>query len=321
MSNGWNAEVARKSLVKQEAPPREFDLAAASNRDRIRYGFPAEPNPRTHPRMWAKWQRNLHRPWRRVVPEYELGPARTIRPGQLETGAGKSSNWSGAVASPPAGGDAFTKVIGSWTVPDAYPPRSTWNGRSYNNGSYNALHWIGLDGWTGAGENDVLQVGTGTDVRVTNGAISVSSYCWFEWWYKPLNNGNARLAFTVSPGDVISAAVVATAANGGTVYIGNVTRAEYVSQPITDPSPTLRLTGNTAEWIIERETLLSNNTDSTLADYGAIFFSDCEAGGNRWEVDLGAAEMVNMKVASATLSTATRVTDSVLQCYYGTVAP
>ena len=320
MPNEWNADVSRRALVSPELPPPDFDLATASDRDRVRYGFPAEPDQQTQPAAWAKWERNLHRPWRRVLPEYELRPARTNREGQRPEGAGSSPNWSGAVAFPAAAGDAFSFVIGSWTVPNAYPPRSTWNGHSYNNGFYNALHWIGLDGWTGAGANDVLQIGTGTDVSVVDGAISVSCYCWYEWWYGPLNNGYSKLSgFTVTPGDLISAVVCSTAPNSGTAYIGNVTRAEYVSQVITDPSPALTLTGNTAEWIVEREGL--GQTFSTLADYGGVFFSDCVAGGIRWEIDLNAAEAVNMTVGSAITSTGTKVSEYVLQCYYGTAAP
>jgi len=78
MTDAWNAEIAQKSLLDHELPPPGFGFAAASSRDRLRYGFPAEPDRETQPRLWAKWERNLYRPWRRVVPLYELLPARPL---------------------------------------------------------------------------------------------------------------------------------------------------------------------------------------------------------------------------------------------------
>ena len=94
--------------------------------------------------MRAKWERNLHRPWRRVVPQFELRPARPLPVG-LPAGNGTFSNWSGAVATPPAG-KGFASVSGTWIVPGAYPPPSAWNGHGYNDGLYNVLHWVGIAG-------------------------------------------------------------------------------------------------------------------------------------------------------------------------------
>ncbi|MGO9161027.1 MAG: hypothetical protein ACLP7J_09995 [Streptosporangiaceae bacterium] len=74
MADEWNSGIAQKSLVDQEFPPLGLNFDAASSRDRLRYGFPAEPDRETQPCLWAKWERNLHRPWRRVVPQYELQP-------------------------------------------------------------------------------------------------------------------------------------------------------------------------------------------------------------------------------------------------------
>jgi hypothetical protein len=331
MADEWDAEVARKSLHDHELPPAGFNFATASDRDRVRYGFPPEPDRQTQPQLWAKWERNLSRPWRRVVPEYELQPARFIRHG-LPVANANSSNWSGAVATPPAG-DTFDTVSATWIVPDAYPPPSDQNGSGrYNDGYFNALHWVGIDGDGGAGANNVLQAGTGTDVQVVNGAITVSCYLWYEWYYSVTNNGFVKLtSFTVSPGDLIEVLVCGFSGsdagiNIGRATIGNVTRNEYMTQYIDAPSSTLRLAGSTAEWILEREGLLSSGTFAKLADYGAIFFSDCLAGhtnsdGTKFEVNLASAGLVNMTDGSATVSTALGVSNSVLECYYGTTQP
>jgi len=319
MADEWNVDTAQKSLLDHELPPPGFDFAAASSRDRLRYGFPAEPDSQVQPRLWAKWERNLHRPWRRVVPQYQLRPARTL-PAALPTGNGTSSNWSGAVATPPAG-KGFASVSGTWIVPDAYPPASARNGQGYNDGLYNALHWVGIAGDTGAGAGNLLQAGTGTDVNVANGVISVTPYFWFEWWNSALDNGYAKLGgFTVSPGDTIEVSVCTSNDTSGAATIGNVTRSEYVTQAINPPTGNLTLVTNTAEWIVEREGFTGGGL-STLADYGAMFFSDCLAGGSGFEVNLSGAGLLNMVSGSATVSTALDVSATVLECYYGTSQP
>jgi Peptidase A4 family len=319
MMGEWSAKMAQESLLDAELPPRGFDFAAASGRERLRYGYPAEPDRETQPRLWAKWERNLHRPWRRVAPQYEVQPARHF-PVTSPVGNGTSSNWSGAVAAPPAG-QGFATVSATWTVPDAYPPPSAWNGSRYNDGLYNALHWVGIGGDTGAGFNNLLQAGTGTDVNVVNGAISVTTYMWYEWWNSVLDNGYVRLnSFTVTPGDLIEVLVCTPNDLAGLASIGNVTRSEYMTQAISAPASNLTLIGNTAEWILEREGFTSGGL-STLADYGAVFFADCLAGGSGFEANLSGAGLVNMTSGAATVSTALDVSPSVLECYYGTSQP
>jgi Peptidase A4 family len=319
MADEWDAGIAQKSLLDHEVPPPGFGFAAASSRDRLRYGYPAEPDREAQPGLWAKWERNLHRPWRRVVPQYELQPARPL-PARLPVANGTFSNWSGAVATPPAG-KGFASASGTWIVPDAYPPPSAWNGHGYNDGLYNVLHWVGIGGDIGAGASNLLQAGTGTDVTVAGGAISVTPYFWFEWWNSALDNGYTRLGgFTVTPGDIIAVSVCTGNDTNGAATIANVTRSQYMTQAINPPAANLTLVGNTAEWIVEREGFTSGGL-STLADYGAMFFSDCLAGGPGFEANLSGAGLVNMVAGSATVSTALDVSATVLECYYGTHQP
>jgi hypothetical protein len=317
----WTADIAAKRLAGHQLPPSGFDFAAASEGDRARYGFPAEPDRQTQPTLWAKWERNLHRQWRRVAPTYDLQPARTLRSGSPTAGS-TSSNWSGAAATPPSG-KGFASVSATWLVPDAYPPSSAWNGTGYNAGSWNALHWIGIGGDIGAGHNNLLQAGTGTDVNVAtnNGAITVTPYVWFEWFNGTDDNGYSKLGgFKVSPGDLVEVTVCTSTDTYGSFTIGNVTTSQYVTQAINPPSSGLTLIGNTAEWIVEREGFAGGGL-STLANYGAMFFSDCGAGGSGFEDNLSGAGLINMTDGSATVSTALEVSDTVLECYYGTTQP
>jgi Peptidase A4 family len=317
----WIAEIAAKRLAGHQLPPAGFDFAAASETDRGRYGFPAEPDRQTQPKLWAKWERNLHRTWRRVAPTYDLQPARTVRSGS-PTANSTFSNWSGAAATPPSG-KGFANVSATWTVPDAYPPTSAWNGTGYNAGFWNVLHWIGIGGDIGAGHNNLLQAGTGTDVNVSvkNGAVAVTPYVWFEWWNSALDNGYAKLGgFKVSTGDLVEVTVCTSTDTYGSFTIGNVTTNQYVTQAINPPSSGLTLIGNTAEWIVEREGF-SGGSLATLANYGAMFFADCLAGGSGFEANLSGAGLINMTDGSATVSTAVEVSPTVLECYYGTKQP
>ena len=93
-----------------------------------------------------------------------------------------------------------------------------------------------------------------------------------------------------------------------------------MTQAINPPSSGLTLIGNTAEWILEREGL-GGSSLATLANYGAIFFSDCLAGGPGFEANLSGAGLINMTDGSATVSTAVDVSPTVLECYYGTNQP
>lgn len=315
----WSVESARAALRNHETPPEHFDPLKASDRDRARYGFPVEPDRETQPVLWDKWERSLSRPWRRIVPEGEVRPARHVRT-RLPNANSTSANWSGAVANPPAN-TVFDTVSATWVVPNAQPPASAWNGNGYNDGHYNALHWVGIDGDGGAGANDVMQAGTGVDVDASGGVITVTPYAWYEWYYSVTNNGFIRLNnLTVTPGDVISISVCALTGNDhGAATIGNVTRAEYVTQAITRPSSALTLSGSTAEWILEREGL--GNTYATLANYGAIQFWDCTAGGANFEVNLGSAGAINMTSGATTLSTGLIESATVLECFSGTQQP
>ena len=326
MTDEWNADVVRQSLRGHELPPPGFDFAAASNRDRVRYGFPAEPDRRTQPRLWAKWERNLHRPWRRVVPEYDLQPARRRGLSPANT---TSPNYCGAIAPPPAG-TPFNIVSATWVVPGAYPAAEFWNGHGYNDGHSTVAHWVGIDGGysPSAGANDVLQAGTETEVDVVNGIITVTCYAWYEWWYNATHNGSIKLKFPtgepfiVNPGDVVEVKVCSPFSNTyGVATVGNVTRGEYVTQRIDPPSPTLTLAGDSVEWIVERPVELSTNNYYKFANYAAIFFSDCLAGGPNYEIDLTSAGLSDMTDGSTTLSTALQVSNSVLECYYGTQQP
>jgi len=68
-------------------------------------------------------------------------------------------------------------------------------------------------------------------------------------------------------------------------------------------APGVSLVGNSAEWVVERPTLLATNSLPSLADYGAIFIDEGQAyyatgapgsTQNETEIDLGSGTFVTM---------------------------
>src|SRR5262245_21188452 len=177
----------RKSVFREfRLPPVNFDLRTATKRELLAYGIPACPDPRTHPRMHAQWQRladmkprfvqpklktldggrggiNLATakataPYSNIVrsymyrfrdhPElYHRNPDPSIGWPIATALPDTSTNWSGAYLDQPSGMPPLTIVIGQWTVPSAWPPPSAWNGSKYADGLYRVANWVGLDGW------------------------------------------------------------------------------------------------------------------------------------------------------------------------------
>ena len=81
--------------------------------------------------------------------------------------------------------------------------------------------------------------------------------------------------FPVGPGDLITALLIASpgaGATSATVYLTNRTSGAATSVTFHAPSGT-SLVGNSAEWIVEAPTV--GGGQSTLADFGEVFFSVC----------------------------------------------
>lgn len=300
-------------------PPSGFDPLKATDAQIANYGFPRRPDPSIHPRLHAQWERVMSRPFRVVTPELAVS-SRGIhsRPSHSAGEAGPASNdhWSGAVTFPPQG-DAFNTVSGWWIVPNANPPPSARQGNGWMDGTYIAVVWIGIDGWGVTGSTDVLQAGTGTQVTVSGGTVvSVSCFTWHEWWTTPW------IVWTnvpVLPGDLVSCTVCAPSKTQGYAAFENVTTSVAASVGITPPQG-VSLTGNCAEWIVERPSD-GNGVPYTLPDYGATFFYDAIAGTPTKELNLGGATPINMVVGGSTISTAVEETSRVLMVYYGSNGP
>jgi Peptidase A4 family/Immunoglobulin domain/Immunoglobulin I-set domain len=179
-----------------------------------------------------------------------------------------STNWSGYVAT--GADDSFTTVTGSWIVPTATCSAAT---------TYSSM-WIGIDGYGGSTvEQD------GTDSDCLNGAPQY--HAWIELYGDDaddhVNDGSSvTLPNAVLPGDSMSA-TVGFAAGGWTLTIADVTPADHWSSSTTvtwDPSSSASPLQASAEWVVERPELCTQNTDcnlSSLANFGTAAFSSASA--------------------------------------------
>jgi peptidase A4-like protein len=261
------------------APPADFDPISAPDALLAEYGLPPRPDAQAEPnahRSWAKAMRASHE---RVVPQLQQtniyhGPKRpgkaTGTPGKAmgtpSNWTGTSSNWSGSVD---FGGaytynhsNSFYFLIADYVVPEARQAYGVCDG-----GWDYSSSWIGIDG---DGSNDVLQAGTESDAFCWGGFTATYYSAWIEWF--PF--AETRISLPVAPGDDIFIEVWNTTATQGYAYFVNMTTNQAAEYSLTPPAGT-RLTGNSAEWVVERPGV--GGGLANLTNYVWDFFSACYA--------------------------------------------
>jgi hypothetical protein len=159
---------------------------------------------------------------------------------------------------------AFSGISGAWTVAAAVPPPGGFFGIWW----YNT--WVGIDGAYTKGSQDVLQAGTLGVVVSTdfNGDFNTSYFAWTEWFP---DNWVVVPNFPVNAGDSVWVQVLAIGNNLGLSLLVNL-NAGNVTVVVIRPQQGQTLTGDTAEWVVERPQL--NGVPSQLADYGEVNFTN-----------------------------------------------
>jgi archaellum component FlaF (FlaF/FlaG flagellin family) len=163
-----------------------------------------------------------------------------------------SANWSGYVATDPY---PYTSVSASWTVPSVsatFPP------------VYSAV-WVGIGG-VDRNSNRLLQAGTEQDV-LSNGTASY--YAWHEVYPRP-----SVLVTYISPGDSITVTISKVPGNVSAWRIMIVRNSGTILN-LTINTRTNLASEATAEFIVERPSILPRNQLARLANFGTITFSDC----------------------------------------------
>lgn len=288
--------------------PEKFDPMKATARQLAAYRLPRRPDAKTEPQLRKLWDRVMTRTQLWIAPEFEHrehikhGPARgsgrravTARLGAAGVSNATSSNWSGAADFSPAG-KPYGFVGGQWTVPSP---------NTRTDGAYYASEWVGIDGWN---SNDVLQAGTETQITKIWFITATQVYTWWEWFPA----GEVKIGnLPVSAGDVMYCLICADTTSHATVYFSNQSEGVGTRFEITPPRGTT-LTGNVAEWIVERPTV--GGSVANLTDYAACYFDECIAGGSGRIDNLSGASLITMTGnGGATLSEPTQENDHVVK--------
>jgi hypothetical protein len=289
--------------------PEGFDPATASARQLTAYRLPRRPDAETEPELRDLWERAVSRTKLWITPEFEHrehithGPARSRR-GRSTKNAdleapivanATSTNWSGAMTFSPAG-KPYRFVGGQWTVPSPNAPGV---------GTFYASEWVGIDGWN---SNDVLQAGTETEVTDFVIFTARQVYTWWEWFPA----GEVRIGnLPVEPGDVMYCLICADSTTHATVSFSNQSQGVGTRFDITPPAGTT-LTGNVAEWIVERPTV--GGSVANLTDYAACYFDECITGGSLNFDNLANASLITMTgTGGAMLSEPVKENDHVVK--------
>jgi hypothetical protein len=106
---------------------------------------------------------------------------------------------------------------------------------------------------------------------------------------------------------------------GASAYFTNRTTGDSTSFVFNAPSGT-SLVGNCAEWIVDAPTV--GGQQSSMADYGEVFFSVAEAflgtlGGGGGTVNAGTGDVITMQNgAGQAVSQGSIITPTIVQCAY-----
>jgi hypothetical protein len=305
---------------KFEMPDGDFD-ARRVDRDELdkRYGIPPPPDPRVSPRLHAFWTRMLA-PTRKFVPaEFAfsfllISPpiASSVTFYQLNyrpTGFGghhqRSRNWSGGTVTPKAN-RCFVELHASWQVPTLNVPATASPAVT----EFRNSTWIGFDGQRRYLHSSLPQIGTSQILTRVGSGVTSTAEAWWQWWvrghmFPPLT----LTTLAVHPGDLIMSSMIVTDPTHVKFMIVNTTTGVAVC-PFIVPAPSvdmaqgptpvqLKVSGATAEWIMERPTVLGSDLLYHLPDYNTVDFNECLAGaihrsGTGRDQDLTGAKFINM---------------------------
>jgi hypothetical protein len=213
-----------------------------------------------------------------VLADYQLNP--NVVPTQapiITTRWETSGNWSGAYIEP-RNDTVFSEVSAHWSVPDlsSVPTPHVTHSSSI---------WVGLDGQRLYFNSSLPQIGT-TQAIDDNGTIDY--HPWYQWWERGQTNPRPHRikAFPITAGDVVFCNVQTVSPNRVIVSIAKLNPPKqlwsrklraptYLARPYINDHP--RISGATAQWIVERP--MKPNTDDLfpLVDYGRVHFRRCWA--------------------------------------------
>jgi hypothetical protein len=246
-----------KGVYAIPAPSDDFDLYKASISELLANGMHwRRPDADDHPSLHKVWRRMHARKWHakdRIIPRLapQIGKTHTLRQPlkRLSDQSFLNPAWAGAGIR----GEAWTGVIGFWTIPTVSKPSEPQG----TEGGWNSSSWLGIDGF--GISNDVLQAG----IQQTVDAAGHAGYvAWFEWYAPPTSDSPPYVYqtnienFPVSPGQNVFCYVVLFQ-NGffpgiplGIITFQNEATGQVAAATLLPP-PGAAAQGNTVEWIME----------------------------------------------------------------------
>jgi hypothetical protein len=184
-----------------------------------------------------------------------------------------SLNWSGAYITP-HGGLQLTEVWGRWEVPSVSAPAGT-----VGTPEFRSSVWIGLDGQRRYLDSSLPQIGT---AQFLDAPGEPPFSIWWQWWLRgdPTTYDPVILSTNVTHGHRMRAYLRVTNETHVDFFIKNRT-TNQAFQVFNVESPTdgntgapVKVSGATAEWIVERPTD-SNGEPYQLPDYTDVEFTSC----------------------------------------------
>jgi hypothetical protein len=181
-----------------------------------------------------------------------------------------SQNWSGAYVEP-RNDNMFTDVAGSWTIPKVDSGAAPLQSSSI---------WLGLDGQRLYFDSSLPQIGTTQGIRA-NG--SPDYHAWHQWWERDQKHPRPHRIREIKliAGDTVFCNVQVVDLSHVIVSIAKFgTPIEFWSRklhPTLSGTATPKISGATAQWIVERPTDPNSNDLLQLVNYGKVDFIDCLA--------------------------------------------
>jgi Peptidase A4 family len=287
-------------------PPAGFDPLTAPQEALAELGFPRRPDRELRPAEYAFWQETFAPLLKFQAFDFDILPFSATQSrgffAQLPRRQ-TSFNWSGAYITP-RDGTVFLSIWSKWQVPTPNLPPGGSAGEKYRSST-----WIGFDGQRRYYRSTLPQFGTAQNIDPIMGVPTRSYFAWWQWWVRDVAGQTFMplAAPTIHPGDLISCFMqVANNRSEVSFVITNLTTGHIVQftqgAPPDDWHLPFKVSGATAEWVMERSADPPVPTPLQLPDYGTVDFRDCGATaidlktGTTVARSLSAARLIDMYV-------------------------
>jgi hypothetical protein len=297
-------EVLRRIIaasITSQVPPAGFDPLTAPQEALAELGFPRRPDRELRPAEYAFWQEMFAPQPVFQAFAFDILPfAATERRAFLAQLPRRqtSFNWSGAYIAP-RDGTVFLSMWSQWRVP---VPNLPPGGAAVE--KYRSSTWIGFDGQRRYYQSTLPQIGTAQNLDPVMGLPTRSYYAWWQWWVRDVagQTFTPLLVPAIHAGDLIRCYMQVTGTRSAVSFVitnltTNVSVQFTQAAPPDDLNLPFKVSGATAEWVMERSSDPPDPTPLELPDYGRVDFTDCGA----TAIDMATGATVARSLAAAKL--------------------